>query len=105
MSEIIQQYQFLKKHLPESFSRRFVVLTGTRQTWKTIFSESKYPGLNYINLDSHENRETVNYSELTRDAGIRVDSRKAYGIPQAFLSDVPASALSSSRSILRTIKQ
>jgi uncharacterized protein len=59
MSEIIQRYRFLDKYLPKPSSKRLVVLTGARQTGKTTLSKSKYPGLNYINLDSPENRETL----------------------------------------------
>lgn len=59
MSANIHKYRFLEKLLPESTNRRLVVLTGARQTGKTTLSKYKYPGLNYINLDSPENRENL----------------------------------------------
>ena len=40
-------------------SRRLVILTGARQTGKTTSANRLYAQLNYINLDSPENREMV----------------------------------------------
>ncbi len=36
-----------------------MILTGARQTGKTTLAQQKYPSLNYINLDSPENRESL----------------------------------------------
>jgi predicted AAA+ superfamily ATPase len=54
-----QKYRFLENLLPKQEVRRLVILTGARQTGKTTLSRYKYPELNYINLDSPENRETL----------------------------------------------
>ena len=59
MSEIIQKYRFLERSLPDSKSRRLIILTGARQTGKTTLAKSKYADLNYINLDAPENREAL----------------------------------------------
>lgn len=59
MEENLQKYRFLKQLLPEFSDKRLVVLTGARQTGKTILSKQKYPDLKYINLDSPENRESL----------------------------------------------
>ncbi len=45
--------------MPPSSDTRIVVLTGARQTGKTTLARRKYPRLNYINLDSPENRDTL----------------------------------------------
>ena len=45
--------------LPLSSTRRVVVLTGARQTGKTTLCKQIYGALNYINLDSPENRDTL----------------------------------------------
>ena len=59
MSEIILKNRFLQQFLPESTARRLVILTGARQTGKTTLAKIKYPHLNYLNLDSPENRESL----------------------------------------------
>ena len=59
MSEKKLKYRFLQKFLPDSGGRRLVILTGARQTGKTTLAKNKYPHLNYVNLDSPENRESI----------------------------------------------
>ncbi len=59
MSEIIQRYRFLARHMPPSSRRRVVILTGARQTGKTTLAKKVYPDLPYVNLDAPENRETL----------------------------------------------
>jgi hypothetical protein len=59
MSKNIQKYRILEDFLPKPDLRRLVILTGARQTGKTTLSRYKYPQLNYINLDSPENRELL----------------------------------------------
>jgi predicted AAA+ superfamily ATPase len=59
MSEYIQKYRYLERFLPESKSKRLVILTGARQTGKTTLAKVRYPKLNYINLDAPENREAL----------------------------------------------
>ncbi len=59
MSEIIQKFRFLGTFLPNIQAKRLVILTGARQTGKTTLVRFKYPELNYINLDSPENRESL----------------------------------------------
>lgn len=60
MSEKIQhKYRFLENYLPTSKKKKLIILTGARQTGKTTLAKYKYPDLNYINLDSPENREHV----------------------------------------------
>ncbi len=59
MSENLQKYRYLERFLPDSKSRRLVILTGARQTGKTTLAKAKYPELNYINLDALENREAL----------------------------------------------
>lgn len=54
-----QKYRFLENLLPKPEIRRLIILTGARQTGKTTLSRYKYPDLNYINLDSPENRESL----------------------------------------------
>lgn len=51
--------RFLQQFLPDPTAKRLVILTGARQTGKTTLARNKYPDLNYINLDSPENRESV----------------------------------------------
>ncbi len=53
------KYRFLEKFLPVTGKKNLVILTGARQTGKTTLAKRKYPHLNYINLDSPENRESV----------------------------------------------
>ncbi len=55
----ILKYRWLSSRLPDLDTRRIVVITGARQTGKTTLSRLKYPGLNYINLDSIEDRQAV----------------------------------------------
>ncbi len=62
----ILKYRWLSTRLPPPGKRRIVVVTGARQTGKTTLARMKYPGLNYINLDSIEDRQAV--------AGIRTAS-------------------------------
>ena len=59
MSEKKLKYRFLQEFLPDSGGRRLVIITGARQTGKTTLAKNKYPHLNYINLDSPENRESI----------------------------------------------
>jgi predicted AAA+ superfamily ATPase len=59
MSELLQQYRFLKNILPAPSSRKLVLLTGARQTGKTTLALDKYPQLRHINLDAPEDRETL----------------------------------------------
>lgn len=59
MNDKIQKYRFLNGFLPSSQDKRLVILTGARQTGKTTLAKSKYPELNYLNLDSPENRESL----------------------------------------------
>ena len=59
MSENLQKYRYLERFLPDSKSRRLVILTGARQTGKTTLAKAKYSELNYINLDAPENREAL----------------------------------------------
>jgi hypothetical protein len=59
MSENLQKYRYLEHFLPDSKSRRLVILTGARQTGKTTLAKIKYSELNYINLDAPENREAL----------------------------------------------
>lgn len=59
MSEILHKYRFLQNFLPEPTVKRIIILTGARQTGKTTLAKIKYPQLNYINLDSPENRESI----------------------------------------------
>jgi predicted AAA+ superfamily ATPase len=59
MSEILLKYRFLQDFLPTPAVRRLVILTGARQTGKTTLAKIKYPQLQYINLDSPENRESL----------------------------------------------
>jgi len=51
--------RFLSNILPTSDTKRIVVVTGARQTGKTTLSRRLYRELNYINLDSPENREIL----------------------------------------------
>ncbi|MGC8811506.1 MAG: ATP-binding protein [bacterium] len=53
------KFRFLKHLLPSSKNKKLVILTGARQTGKTTLAKYKYPDLNYINLDSPENREAL----------------------------------------------
>jgi predicted AAA+ superfamily ATPase len=53
------KYRFLTKHLPSEDKKKLVLLTGARQTGKTILSQYTYPDLHYLNLDSPENREFI----------------------------------------------
>ena len=59
MSEKITRYRHLSGFLPPESRRGLVVLTGARQTGKTTLAKSKYPHLNYVNLDAPENRELL----------------------------------------------
>jgi predicted AAA+ superfamily ATPase len=59
MSANLQKYRYLERFLPDSKSRRLVILTGARQTGKTTLAKTKYSELNYINLDAPENREAL----------------------------------------------
>lgn len=59
MSVNLQKYRFLEGFLPKSDQRRLIILTGARQTGKTTLSRYNYPQLNYINLDSPENRDLL----------------------------------------------
>jgi uncharacterized protein len=59
MSEHLLKPRFIETILPASNSKRLVILTGARQTGKTTSAKRLYPGLNYISLDSPENRETL----------------------------------------------
>jgi len=72
MSEKKQKYRFLDIYLPPSSNRTLILLTGARQTGKTTLAKQKYPALQYINLDSPENREMVrdvSSSSWARDVG------------------------------------
>ena len=76
MSDKFIRYRYLSRFLPESSKRSLAVLTGARQTGKTTLAKSKYPDLNYINLDAPENREilrgisTPSWAATVRDAVI-----------------------------------
>jgi predicted AAA+ superfamily ATPase len=59
MSDNLQKNRFLEDYMPEPDLRRLIILTGARQTGKTTLSRYKYPQLNYINLDSPENRDLL----------------------------------------------
>lgn len=59
MSDNLQKYRFFEDYIPKPDLRRLIILTGARQTGKTTISRYKYPQLNYINLDSPENRELL----------------------------------------------
>ncbi len=61
-STAIQQglkYRWIQERLPKDSARRIVVLTGARQTGKTTLVKMQYPELNYISLDSIEDRQAV----------------------------------------------
>jgi len=59
MSDNSLIFRFIETILPPEDSRHIVILTGARQTGKTTSARRKYPGLNYISLDSPENREAL----------------------------------------------
>jgi predicted AAA+ superfamily ATPase len=59
MSEIELKNRFWQQFLPEPTAKRLIILTGARQTGKTTLARNEYPHLNYINLDSPENRESI----------------------------------------------
>jgi len=59
MSDNSLIFRFIETILPPEDSRHIVILTGARQTGKTTSVRRKYPGLNYISLDSPENREAL----------------------------------------------
>lgn len=59
MAELPHKYRYLSSFLPAPPSKRIVVLTGARQTGKTTLCRHIYKGLNYINLDAPENRDTL----------------------------------------------
>jgi len=59
MSEKKLKNRFLGQFLPDPAAKRLVILTGARQTGKTTLARNKYARLNYLNLDSPENRESV----------------------------------------------
>ena len=59
MSEKMLQYRFLKRFLPNAEKKGLLLLTGARQTGKTTLAKDQYPHLNYVNLDSPENREAI----------------------------------------------
>lgn len=48
--------RWLSTRLPTPGKRRLVVLTGARQTGKTILAKATYPGLRHLNLDDVEAR-------------------------------------------------
>lgn len=54
-----QHFRWLGVRLPESGRRRLVILTGPRQAGKTTLARLRYPDLRYLNLDSIEERESV----------------------------------------------
>jgi len=55
----LHKYRALSAILPTPSTRRIAVLTGARQTGKTTLCKKIYGKLNYINLDSPENRDTL----------------------------------------------
>ncbi|RMD97340.1 MAG: ATP-binding protein [Calditrichaeota bacterium] len=55
----LQIIRLLGERLPAPNERRIVLLTGARQTGKTTLARSKYPDLNYVNLDAPENQAFV----------------------------------------------
>jgi predicted AAA+ superfamily ATPase len=59
MSEDSFQPRLLSNRLPNSTTRRVVVLTGARQTGKTTLCRRSYGGLRYISLDAPENRDAL----------------------------------------------
>jgi hypothetical protein len=55
----LHKFRWMSRHLPESSTRRLVVITGARQTGKTTLAQRGYSKLRYVNLDAPENREFV----------------------------------------------
>ena len=76
MSSDIFHPRLLPSRLPDTTTRRVVVLTGARQTGKTTLAKRVFGDLRYINLDAPENREslrelsTVAWGELVGNAVI-----------------------------------
>jgi uncharacterized protein len=68
--------RMLSRRLPDTGTRRVVVITGARQTGKTTLCRRIYGGLRYINLDAPENRDalrnlsTVSWAETVGNAVI-----------------------------------
>ena len=59
MSSEKQYFRWLGTRLPGSDRRRLVIVTGPRQAGKTTLARLRYPDLRYLNLDSIEERESV----------------------------------------------
>ncbi|RUM88535.1 MAG: hypothetical protein DSZ23_04400 [Thermodesulfatator sp.] len=70
MNKKTLKYRWLLDRLNSSGNRRIVVITGARQTGKTTLVRLKYPDLNYINLDSIEDRQVI--AEIRTGAWARV---------------------------------
>ena len=67
MSEKLQYIKrALELYLPDSKSRKIVLITGARQTGKTTLVKYRYPELKYINLDAPEYREFIRDISSTR---------------------------------------
>ena len=67
--------RWLAGRLPDSSTRRLVVLTGARQTGKTTLARSLYSGIRYLNLDAIEVRDelrTLRTSDWSRSVGVAV---------------------------------
>jgi hypothetical protein len=59
MKKDLHKKRALASILPLPPGKRVVVLTGARQTGKTTLVRRHYPELNYVNLDSPENRDLL----------------------------------------------
>ncbi len=55
----LQRYRFLGRRLEAVTTPRLVLLTGARQTGKTTLARHVFPDLNYLNLDSTDQRAAV----------------------------------------------
>lgn len=51
------KYRYISRLLPSDRKKSLALLTGARQTGKTVHARYTYPDLNYINLDAPENRD------------------------------------------------
>ena len=54
-----QLYRYLRERLPDSETRRLVLITGARQVGKTTLAHAVYPDVRYLNLDSAEERAAL----------------------------------------------
>ncbi len=51
--------RFLSQRLPDSSTRRLVMITGARQTGKTTLAQATYSNLRYLSLDEIETRTSL----------------------------------------------